>query len=305
MADFVMRKKLLVIGCSPAWERMYRFDEFHPGEVNRAVEVREYPAGKATNLCRAVKEFGCPCETNLVTLLDEVEGARFRQGCEAEGIQLVTVSTFSRLRTCTNLISRNHGMTELIEEASPVTAGEMELLLHLIERVAPAYDGVVLAGSIPNGSPEELAGGIAHAVRKAGKPLYIDNWKNFSDMASWGCVKAIKINREELQNLTHEEEAEAGIKALQDEWPDMAIGVTDGANPAWLGVGGSSPRIVMIEPPKAASLVNPLGAGDACSGVFFANLIWNRDPEESFAEALDAATKSCASLVAGSQRVEA
>lgn len=293
-------KTLLVVGFSPAWERGMRFKEFLPGEVNRAVEIYDYASGKPTNLCRALLHWPVKCQTRLLVPLGGLTGERFRRACSEEGISLVEngVSVAAETRICTNIFSAEaEGMTELVEEAGTISAEEAERLLDALSRALPEVDGVVFMGSMPQDAPADLPKRVAQLTAQAGLPLFVDNWKNLREMADCGGKVVLKINRGEVRKLTGRDDLQKGIRTLSEEYPSMILGITDGAEAAWLKVPGE--EVVKLPVEKNLLALNPLGAGDTCSGVFFAELLAGTAPADAFRKGLQAASASCNTPIAG------
>ena len=293
-------KTLLVIGFSPAWERGMRFEKFLPGEVNRASEIYGYASGKPTNLCRALLHWPVDCQTRLLVPLGGLTGERFRRGCAEEGIQLVegggTVDAETRI--CTNIFSADaEGMTELVEEAGAISPSEADHLMDVLSKVLPEVDGVVFMGSMPPEAPADLPKRVAFLAAQAGLPLFVDNWKNLREMADCGGKVVLKINRSEVRKLTGCADLQEGILSLSEEYPDMILGITDGAEAAWLKVPGQA--LVKLPVEKNLLALNPLGAGDTCSGVFFAELLAGTAPVDAFRKGLQAASASCNTPIAG------
>lgn len=291
-------KTLLVVGCSPVWERGMRFESLEMGEVNRAAEHWEYPSGKATNLCRAIQcRGGDDCHAILLTCLGGRRGGRFQEACREEGLFFQAVECRGETRVCTNLLSPQ-GMTELVEEASSLSPEEGSRFLETLEQCLPDADGVALAGNFPPHTPEAFPREIARRVAARKMPLFLDNWRHFAAMSEVCPNLVLKINRGELGRLVPRLPLPEAMVALAEHHPGLVLGVTDGPQEAWLLTPGRKAPLPFPVPP-AKPLVNPLGAGDTASGVFFADLLCGMPPEKAFLRALQAASLSCQTLKAG------
>ncbi len=292
-------KTLLVVGCSPAWERGIRFPSLTLGEVNRAAECWEYPAGKATNLCRAMGYWGGnACQAILLTCLGGPRGTRFQEACREEGIFFKAVECRGETRLCTNILSP-HGMTELVEEAPPLSPSERKRFLETLTLCLEDAQALALAGNFPPETPDDFPQEIARRAASQGKLLFLDNGRHFPTMAKLCPNLVLKINRKELEALCPGEESlPKAMEKLGKRYPEATLGVTDEAKEAWLLLPGEThPRAFPV--PKASPFVNSLGAGDTASGVFFAEMLSGTAPEEAFRRGLQAASLSCQTRVAG------
>ena len=286
-------KRILVIGANPAWEKVLEFNDFQAGEVNRATRVSGYAAGKATNFCRALKCLGA-LPGHQLTLLDGETGRQFIQDIENQGLICNFIADGQNLRTCTNCVCKGT-MTELVEPGAPITSALLDQFLALLRAQLPEAVGIAVAGSIPDGSTPHFLPAIAQIARDAALPLLLDNYREA--LAALG-VKPdlfLKINALELRKLSGQPTIAAGLAWFQARYPHATAAITDGANPAWLLQNGKTIPL----PVPAVEVVNPLGAGDTCSAVFFARMLEGKSAHEAFADGLAAASASCLTNLAG------
>ena len=75
-----------------------------------------------------------------------------------------------------------------------------------------------------------------------------------------------------------------------ETYPLEAVAITGGKE---FAVIGTRQQITRIAVPQIENAINPIGAGDTCSAVFFSEYISGTAPEEAFACGLCAATASC------------
>ncbi len=293
-------RTLLVLSLSSVWERGVFFPRFSLGAVNRAAEHWEYPAGKGTNLCRAVRCLrDSDVQTILLTTAGGLRGQRFLEACRDEGLFFHGISCRGETRVCTNILVAGQSMTEMVEESPPLSPEEQEKFLTALEQTLPDADGVALAGNFPPETPGEFPRRIAQMVAARGLPLFLDHWRHFPVMAQ-ECPKrlTLKINAEELRKLTGVQEIPRAMEELCQRYPGLTLGVTDGAADGWLlGPGMARPEAFSI--PRVENPVNPLGAGDTASGVFFAQLLDGKTAKDAFQNALQAASLSCLTRIAG------
>src|SRR5262245_1748813 len=100
------------------------FDAFEAGAVNRAREVVWCASGKVLNVAIALASLQAPVET--VALV----GGPPREFLEREfaelGIARRWVACRSATRICTTILESGGRTTELVENAGPVTAAELD-----------------------------------------------------------------------------------------------------------------------------------------------------------------------------------
>ena len=88
------------------------------------------------------------------------------------------------------------------------------------------------------------------------------------------------------------ENLEEGAASVFRKFPKLnAIGVTDGANPAHLCMGGNH---WIFNVPRLEKIVSPIGGGDCTDAILTLRIAQGADNlQHAFAEALAAATASC------------
>jgi fructose-1-phosphate kinase PfkB-like protein len=103
-------------------QRTLVFDSLTVGGVNRARKVHVTAAGKAVNAARAITTLGGAA--TLISFLGGDAGRFVARGLDAD----------APTRTCTTLIPKDGPVTELVEEAPPVSAGDVAALEAMVER---------------------------------------------------------------------------------------------------------------------------------------------------------------------------
>ena len=282
-------KKILTCGLNPAWQKTLLFETFQPDAVNRAVSMKTTASGKGVNFARAVQRWGI-ASANVLHPLGGVTGKQITGSLAGEGIPSVAIMTEAVTRTCSTLMCRSTGTaTEIIEPSGTILPGEYENILTVAGLELSASDALAICGTYPPGIPEDCYEKLTFMAARSGKPVLLDAWKNTGKALSSG-VTLLKINRGELRELTGRDSVEEGIRHCLEQFPLEAVAITDGKNRAFLG---SRKGIAGISVPEITNAVNPIGAGDTCSGVFFSEYLAGTELPEAFARGLCAATASC------------
>jgi tagatose 6-phosphate kinase len=160
---------ILVVGLSPACQRVLFFKRLIPGRVNRATRVAEIASGKAVNVARVARQLG----------------ARVRL-IEPTGVEP---------RICQTLIA-NRVVTELVEEAPSVSKTQVRRILQRFDREQRRARLIVLSGSVPPGCGDDF---YARLIRRARVPVLVDAHGRQLVNAMKAKPFVVKVNRDEVQ----------------------------------------------------------------------------------------------------------
>jgi len=269
---------IIAAGLTPAWQQILRFDGFHPGEVNRAIDAHWCASGKVLNVAIALAHLGAPCEA--IALVGGPPLALIEREFEALGIPRHWVQSHGATRTCTTILNVQSGQTtELVENAAPTNDAELlEFAETYARRVARAQI-VILAGSLPSGTPanfyrELLAQTPCRAILDVRGPELIE---------ALACRPfLVKPNREELgrtvgRELTTDDSMHSAMRQLNAAGAKWVV-VTNGNKPLWVS---SQDGLFRITPPQVTA-VNPIGSGDCLA----AGIAWGLTTGESVLDAI-------------------
>ena len=280
---------VLVCGPNPSWQKTLVFDEFIPGEVNRARECDFRASGKGVNFARAVRTWGT-VRPVVHQFCGGANGRDLAAWLRKEGIEFVQRETGAETRCCTTALCRKTAaMTELIEPSPCVSADDAAFLRNGICGAIGDADALALCGTLPKGPLSGFYAGITAAAVRAGKPVLMDSVEQFRETLAAG-VRYLKINGGELLSVTGQSDPEAAALDLLNSFPLECAAITDGPSHAFIAWRGAIHRISI---PALAGINNPLGAGDVCSGVMLSELLAGADPPGAFTAGLAAACASC------------
>ena len=253
---------ILVVGGTPAMQRTLFFEGLEPGEVNRAYEGRIHASGKPVNVARAVTVLGG--QALLATFLGGDPGRFVVRELDARGVphEAVWTEDNAPTRTCATLIPDDGPVTELVEEALPVSGKDVAALEEVATRRLSEAEILCLIGSFPPGVPDDFYARLARAACEVGIPVIVDAQKaSLREVLAEGPF-LVKPNLEEavatLDLPSGKTEARAADSALTEAGAGWAL-VSMGAAGALLG--NSSGDLWRIEPPRVEA-VNPIGSGD-------------------------------------------
>lgn len=259
---------ILCVGGTPAVQRTLIFDRLDVGAVNRAHTVHVTASGKPVNAARAVTTLGG--RALLVTFLGGDSGRFVSRHLDSEGVthEATWVEDDAPTRTCATLLSGDGAVTELVEEAPPVSERDVAGLEAAVERHLHEAEALCLIGSFPPSVPDDTYARLTRLAAGSGVPILVDAQKSLLLHALNERPFIVKPNLEETAaalDLTIENDdsgALEAVSALVEAGARWAL-VTLGASGAVLG--NESGRRWRIEPPPIEA-VNPIGSGDTLAG---------------------------------------
>jgi tagatose 6-phosphate kinase len=260
---------ILCVGATPAVQRVMIFRKLVIDAVNRATTTLDGAAGKSINVAKVLKELG---EEPLATgFLGGDRGDFLRGVLQTKGIASDFVSVQSRTRQCVTVIDQSaDAITELVEESSPVAAGDYEQLAAIIRRRMPGCRAVVMSGTITPGGPTDFYRRCVQWALEAGPLPVVDAQGAALIEALKAGPGLVKPNRLELaatvgRELADEESVIAAMRDLSERDAQRVV-VTAGVEPVLAFEAG---KLWRIHTPKVP-ICNPIGSGDA----FTAGLVW-------------------------------
>lgn len=249
---------IVAAGLTPAWQQTLSFARFRPGEVNRAQSVHWCASGKVLNVGAALHRLGAKSKT--VCIHGGETGRLMRNEFDSLGVPTAWIETQSPSRVCTTILDEATGtMTELVENAAPISAQELDRFAEAFATEANAADWAILTGSLPKGTPADfyrrlMASTAANVVLDVrGKELE-------------ACLSLrpflVKPNREELghtlgRNLFTDEDLLAAMRELRTRGAQRVV-ISQGPDELWFL---NDDGLARLRPPRV-TCVNPIGCGD-------------------------------------------
>ncbi len=284
---------ILAAGLTPAWQQILVFDSLRIGEVNRASEAKWCASGKVLNVGLALHYLGAPC-LNLA-IAGGPQGEIMDREFSALGIPHRWVKSQSHTRVCTTILDRSNGVsTELVQNAEPTRAEELEEFIRLYEEEVGRARMAVLIGSLPEGTPKTFYHDLIHKTRV---PVVLDASGPELLAALPDHPLCVKPNRAELgktlgSSLTSDadlKQAMARVNSLGAEW----VVVSQGEKSLW---ASSSERIYEFRPPKIEA-VNPIGSGDCLAAGIAWGVASGMGMLEAILHGIAAATENASMLL--------
>jgi 1-phosphofructokinase family hexose kinase len=223
-----------------------------------------------------------------------------RVRCELDelGVRSRLIEHSDPTRVCTTLLDSATGtVTELIENARPLSAECLDSFAEGFVDEVRAADIVVLSGSLPAGAPAAFYRDLLQHVR--GRVVLDARGPEL--VAALECRPfLVKPNREELANTLDRslDDDEALVTALREinqlgaEW----VVVSEGKQGLW---ASSREGVWRFEALPVAEVVNPIGCGDCLAAGIAWALSRGREPLECIRIGTAAAAQNAAQLLPG------
>jgi len=260
------------------------------GAVQRADSVISQAGGKGVNISRACVAADLPS----IAVLPAAKDDPFVLELLAAGIDCRPVEHEGDLRVNITITEPDGTTTKLNSPGPQATPRLLRELEEALVRRAPSADWIVLAGSLPPGTPPEWYAELVTALRDAGARVAVDT----SDAPLKALVEALptsaphlmKPNGEELASFTGHppEELEADPLAAADAARDL---VTRGVESVLVTLGPHGAVLVMADgawhaTPPPTTVVSTVGAGDSSLFGYLYGDVTGRDPDHRLALAV-------------------
>jgi 1-phosphofructokinase len=259
------------------------------GEVQRAESVTSQAGGKGVNISRACVAADLPS----IAVLPAPKDDPFVLELRAAGIDCRPVTHDGDLRVNITITEPDGTTTKLNSPGPQATPRLLEGLEAALLGNAGAADWVVLAGSVPPGTPSEWYAELVAALRRAGTRVAVDT----SDAPLKALVDALpsaahlmKPNGEELASFTghSSDELAADPVAAAEAGRDL---VQRGVESVLVTLGAHGAVLVNAEgswhaTPPPTTVVSTVGAGDSSLFGYLLGDVTRRDPDQRLALAV-------------------
>ncbi len=254
-------RPLLIGGLSPAWQQIVELERLAVGEVNRAQAVHWQASGKVLNVAAALGVLlnlrtphipgsdqqkvplgqGPPSPTVVCPVGGAIGELLQRDADQCIHRRHVTVRWVpikAPTRVCTTLLDRQGQVTELVENASELSAEDVQSFRRAWEQSWQTACVAVLTGSLPIGTKSSFYQELIADQESPPAATVLDLRGPELVHASTERPTLVKPNRNELmqtvgRTLSDESALLAAIEQLH-RWGAQGVLVSDGPRPAWL-----------------------------------------------------------------------
>jgi tagatose 6-phosphate kinase len=194
---------LICVSPNPALDKRLRIPKLLPGGVNRAVEARPAPGGKAAHVAMVLRELGA--DPLWVGITGGASGQALLEGLHEMEINTRAVPVRNSTRTNLEILEDDGAVTEILEPGPDVSLAESD---HFQERCSSVFGDsrsrvtAVLSGSLPPGAPREIFSRLIEDLHKFEGKAYLDTSGEPLKIALEARPDFVKPNREEAEWLT-------------------------------------------------------------------------------------------------------
>jgi 1-phosphofructokinase family hexose kinase len=285
---------ILAAGLTPAWQQILSFDQFQPGEVNRAHEVHWCASGKVLNVAIAGHSLGEQIRT--LSMIGGRGGEEIQREFAAAEIDARWIETETPTRVCTTILDKSTGVTtELVEESGVPTEQALADFEAAYAEESQDAGIVVLSGSLPPGVPTDFY----HRLLQQTTCRVVLDIRGPELLEALACRPfLVKPNREELgktfdRDLSNDDDAAAAVRQTIELGADWVV-LTDGSRPTFIGFDGG---LFRASPPEDLNVVNPIGCGDCLAAGIAVALEGGRTPLDAIRFGMGAAIDNLGQLL--------
>jgi 1-phosphofructokinase len=260
------------------------------GSVQRAESVISQAGGKGVNISRACVAADLPS----IAVLPAAKDDPFVLELLAAGIDCRPVEHAGDLRVNITITEPDGTTTKLNSPGPQATRRLLQELQEALVRRAESADWIVLAGSLPPGTPPEWYAEVVASLRMAGARVAVDTsdapLKALVDQLPASAPHLMKPNGEELASFTgrHADELEAEPSAAAEAASDL---VRLGVESVLVTLGPRGAVLVNADgawhaAPPPTTVVSTVGAGDSSLFGYLLGDVTGRTPERRLALAV-------------------
>ncbi|QNN52210.1 1-phosphofructokinase family hexose kinase [Nocardioides mesophilus] len=254
------------------------------GAVLRAVSVTSQSAGKGVNISRAAVAAGVP----TIAVMPAAQDDPYVHELLRDGIDCRPEPPAGAVRMNVTLTEPDGTTTKINSPGATVTAASLDRLRAALHQRAAGAGWVVLAGSLPPGTPPEWYADVVADLQQVGVPVAVDTSDApliaLADRLETAAPDLLKPNAEELASLT-------GGDAEQIEADPLAAAaaarvlVHRGVRSVLATLGAGGAVLVTADgawhaTPPPTTVVSTVGAGDSSLFGFLLGSLRELPPSE-------------------------
>ncbi|WP_312726321.1 1-phosphofructokinase [Stutzerimonas kunmingensis] len=253
--------RVLTVTLNPALDLTVQLSALRLGQVNRSESLQVHAAGKGLNVAQVLADLGH--QLTVTGFLGEGNPQAFEQLFAARGFADEFVRVPGDTRSNIKLAEADGQVTDINGPGLTVSEAHCTELLTRLERLAPAHDLVVVAGSLPRGIDSQWFVQLLQTLKRLGVRVALDTSGDALRKGLAASPWLIKPNEEELAEargveLTESAALTAEARRLQAEGIEHVV-VSQGAD----GVSWFSSGAALHANPPRVRVVSTVGAGDS------------------------------------------
>ena len=271
--------KILTLTLNPALDLTVELSVLTAGQVNRSDEMHTHAAGKGVNVAQVLADLGH--QLTVSGFLGEDNLQAFETLFAKRGFVDAFIRVPGETRSNIKIAERDGRITDINGPGPIVDAAAQQALLDRLVQIAPGYDAVVVAGSLPRGVTAQWLRELIERLNQLGLKVALDTSGEALRAALQARPWLIKPNTEELADAlgcevvsrAAEVQAAAHLHSQGIDHVVISHGA-DGVN--WFSVGSA----LHASPPKV-SVASTVGAGDSLLAGMLHGLLSADTPEQT------------------------
>ncbi|MGY2043316.1 1-phosphofructokinase [Pseudomonas pergaminensis] len=268
--------RILTLTLNPALDLTVRLAHLEPGEVNRSETLLTHAAGKGVNVAQVLADLGH--ELTVGGFLGDGNPQAFEALIAQRGFTDAFIRVPGETRSNIKIAEQDGRVTDINAPGPQVTEQAQSALLEKLAQIAPDFNAVVVAGSLPRGVSPQWFQGLLEQLKRCGLKIALDT----SGEALRAGLKAgpwlVKPNTEELADALGN--APDAISQLHQQGVEHVV-VSDGA----AGVSWYSPGASLHATPPKVAVASTVGAGDSLLAGMLHGLLTGDTPEQTLRRA--------------------
>ena len=275
--------RVLTVTLNPALDLTVQLSSLRLGEVNRSESLQVHAAGKGLNVAQVLADLGH--QLTVTGFLGESNPQAFEQLFAARGFTDEFVRVAGETRSNLKLAETDGRVTDINGPGLAVTEAQCDELLARLQRLAPAHDLVVVAGSLPRGIDSQWFVQLLNSLKALGVRVALDTsgfaLRDGLATRPW----LIKPNEEELGeargvDLSGSSALLAEARRLQGEGIEHVV-ISQGAD----GVSWFTADAALHAQPPKVQVISTVGAGDSLLAGMLHGLLVGWPAERTLAHA--------------------
>lgn len=268
--------RILSLTLNPALDLTVRLARLEPGEVNRSEAMITHAAGKGVNVAQVLADLGH--QVAVGGFLGEDNPQAFEMLIARRGFTDAFIRVPGETRSNIKIAEQDGRVTDVNAPGPLVSEQAQHALLEQLARIAPGYDAVVVAGSLPRGITPQWFQGLLQQLKNLGLKVALDTSGEALRAGLNAGPWLVKPNTEELADaLGHSTDA---IRQLHRQGVEHVV-VSDGA----AGVSWYSPETALHATPPKVTVASTVGAGDSLLAGMLHGLLSGDTPEQTLGRA--------------------
>ncbi len=293
---------ILTVTVNAALDRTLTVPNFASGHRHRATQAIALPGGKGVNIARALKRLGVPVITT--GFAGGRTGTLIVEQLTEEGILNDFVRVREESRVSTAVIDPMVGSQTEVNEVGPsISDDEVDVLFSKLKYLSKGADCLVLAGSLPPGTPPDLYATILREFRATGLETAVDAFGGTLRASLQGEPGIASPNRREAEELVgYEFQDDADIAGAAERIAQMGAEVVlihDADGAVARVPHGRGSRTLRASLPRMSEVAATVGSGDAFLGGFISAWLPDHDAEAALRTAVASGAANALHLGAG------